>query len=211
MDICSFERAREIMGDNFFGFKEVREQYWVYLLDCGFMHPSIDDLLKEELPFSFSEELLETIKDTHLLVLDLGFSIQHLLCGVECDGAFYKTTSPIQWKIFSKGLVPGSTSKTCSEQATMLNDDEVISSVREVAYLLPLYQMVRDESLLEQKVARTLPNGFLGRELVVSLHSFSEALGTPLYSMGGQPMSLNITPVAAKFKSNNLGVISRKS
>ncbi len=136
----SQKRAREIMGSNIFGIEEAIKHFGV--------NPSKQQLAYlTEVPWG--EEILESHKNTHVLVavfpmsiLDIRGKVEHNLFYSHEDHSWYnkqafaKDKGKIGWHLVRKTPVPDSTSKNWSEQQALLGKDDETPSVQVMIYTI---------------------------------------------------------------------------
>jgi hypothetical protein len=151
------EQARDIMGRNFLGTKEVEEHF-------GKLTPEQQEALST---IPFSKETLESCKDTHILVADIGPSIMDLKKLKKCIGLFrdqdwYETenfakhTDQPSWCLIRKTPVEDSFFKSWKEQQALLDSQtDKIPLARQVFYTTILYFLATGERLFETYVVRT--------------------------------------------------------
>lgn len=150
-------RARQIMGRNFLGVEEAVRHLKV--------NPSEADLQAlAEVPFS--EEVLTSCKNTHVLVADFGLSICDVRSRVKRqlfyrhEDAWYngeefaKKTSKPCWRLLAKTAVPASFIKTFADQQALLNKDEEVPEARVVVYTIILYYLATGERLFDSCYVR---------------------------------------------------------
>ena len=156
--IDSKEQARAIMGSNFFGIEEAIERFEV--------NPSKRQLTAlAEVPWS--EEVLQSHKDTHVLVavfpmsmLDIRGKVEHTLFYSHDDAwynrkAFMKDRGKVGWQLVRKTPIAGSTSKTWSEQQDLLLQDEKTPSAQVMVYTIIGQHLATSERLFENLCVRT--------------------------------------------------------
>jgi len=155
----SQKRAREIMGRNFFGIKEVIKYFGI--------NPTRKQLASfSEIPFS--EVMLKELKDTHVLIAVFPLSIFEICRKVEHklfygyeDGwyikeSFIKKRGKASWQLICKTPVESSTSKIWQEQKMLLeNNNEEVPTIRVMVYTIISYYFVTGERLLENIYVRT--------------------------------------------------------
>ena len=155
----SEKRAREIMGRNFFGIEEAIKRFGV--------NPSqAQTAALSEVPFT--EEVLESCKDTHILVAVFPVSILAVRAKVERklfyshEGSWYnkepfaKDRGEIGWRLVRKTPVPDSTSKTWDEQQALLDKSEETPSAQVMVYTIIGHYLATGERLFEKlPVVRT--------------------------------------------------------
>lgn len=180
----SHEMAREIMGQNFLGIREIVKHF-------GVISPDLSPaglLALEHIPFD--EETLRACADTHILVADVGLS----LLGVRSKarkGLFYsqdwynneefaKHTETACWRLIRKTPIEGSFSKDWSEQQALIDGQtDEIPSARQVVFACILHFLATGERLFEKVYVRTSDVGSYG--YLVSVGSFD---GGGLYVNG---------------------------
>jgi hypothetical protein len=134
------EQAREIMGRNFLGTKEVEEHF-------GELSPEQQEDLSI---IPFSKETLESCKDTHILVADIGLSIMGIKKLENCKGLlrdqdwyeaedFAKHTDQPSWRLICRTTVGNSLDKTWKEQQALLDlQINEVPLARQVIYTIIL-------------------------------------------------------------------------
>jgi hypothetical protein len=149
--MTSQQRAREIKGQNFFGTEGAIKHFGV--------NPSKAETaaLAEVL---FTEETLESCKDTHVLVAVFPMSILDIRGKVErklfYDHSWYnkesfaKDKGEIGWRLVRKTPVPDSTSKTLDEQQVLLDQNEETPSARVMVYMIIGHYLATGERLFEE-------------------------------------------------------------
>ncbi len=154
------ERAREIMGSNYFGVEENERHFGIVLSDA--------DAEKFESVY-FSEEALVKMKDTHILVLVLpGPSIVDIGAMLPAGGVAYcnawVASQPFaadaggngRWVLMKKSLLANSLNLLESEQVKLFaTGSEYMPSVRELVYILAGYYLKTNEVLLTGVFGRT--------------------------------------------------------
>jgi hypothetical protein len=147
--------AREIMGRNFLGTKEVEEYF-------GELSPEQEEALSI---IPFSKETLEECKDTHILVADIGLSIMDIKKRENCKELFYKSgwdetqsfakrTQEPSWRLILKTPVENSLNKTWGEQQALLDSQaDEIPFARQVVYTIILHSLATGERLFERNSA----------------------------------------------------------
>jgi len=137
----SQDRAREIMGRNFFGTAEATRYFGI--------HPSQQQLAAlADVPFT--ETTLESCKNTHVLVAVFPLSILEIRGRVDrklfyygflsYEGDWYNGRSfardrgEISWQLVRRTPIPNSTNKTYNEQLTLLTKDEEVPTARVMVY-----------------------------------------------------------------------------
>jgi hypothetical protein len=149
--------AREIMGRNFLGTKEVEEHF-------GELSPEQEEALSI---IPFSKETIEECKDTHILVADIGLSIMDITKLKNCKGlifeyngfeaeSFTKDTNQPSWRLIRKTPVKNSFSKTWKKQRSLLkHQTDEIPFARQVVYTTILHFLATGERLFEKVYVRT--------------------------------------------------------
>ena len=154
----SKKHAREIMGHNFFGVDEAIKHFGVY--------PS-----KLQLAYlaevTFTEEVLKSCKDAHVLVavfpmsiLDIRGKVERTLFFNHDDAwynkrAFAKDRGEIGWRLVRKTPVHDSTSKNWDEQQALLDKNEETPSARVCVYTIIGHFLATGERLFENGYVRT--------------------------------------------------------
>jgi hypothetical protein len=154
----SQERAREIMGKNFFGVEEAVKYFGV--------EPTSQQLaILSEIPFS--EEVLEQSKDTHVLVAVFPISIIEIRGKVEHnlfyshkdawynDESFAKELGEVCWQLVRKTLVSNSTSKNWQEQQSLIAKEDEVPSAQVMVYTIIGYYLATGDRLFEDIYVRT--------------------------------------------------------
>ena len=143
--------AREIMGKNFFGIEEAIEHFEV--------NPSKQQIAAlAEVPFS--EEVLESCKDTHILVAVFPMSILDVrrayssLFDSSTDGwyeleKFARNKGVIGWQLACKTPVEDSTYKNWNEQQKLLGKDDETPSAQVMVYAIVGHYRNMGERLFE--------------------------------------------------------------
>jgi hypothetical protein len=152
------EQAREIMGRNFLGTKEVEEHFGELSLEQ-----------EEALSIiPFSKETLEECKDTHILVADIGLFILDIMKRENCkklfsegyewckNHPFASYTEQPSWRLIRKTTVEDSFDKTWKEQQTLLDHQiDEIPLARQVIYAIILHFFATGERLFRNFYVRT--------------------------------------------------------
>lgn len=150
----SQERAREIMGSNFHGPDQVAEHFRVRFTE--------DELGRlAEVPFS--EDVLESCKDTHILVAGYPLSILEVKKRAKphfwnqdwyIGEPFAKKTKPeLRWYLVRKTAVPNSFSKTWAEQQELL-ETSFVPQACVMVYSIVLHFLATGERLFERTYVR---------------------------------------------------------
>ena len=151
----SQKRAREIMGKNFFGIEEAIKHFGV--------NPSKKETATlAEVPFT--EGVLESHKDTHILVavfpmsiLDIkkiNNSLFYLLGEWYKSEKFAKNKGAVSWQLVRKIPAEDSTSKNWDEQQALLSKDDKTPSVQIMVYTI-IGHYKTGERLFENVYVRT--------------------------------------------------------
>jgi hypothetical protein len=151
--------AREIMGKNFFGIEEVIKHFGV-------------NATKQQLAalaeVPFSEEVLKSCKDTHVLVAMFPLSILDIrgIAKKQSDRtlfysqdwydkqAFAKDKGEVGWQLVRKEPIANSTSKTWNDQQALLSKDEETPTARIVVYTMVGHFLATGERLFEKIYVR---------------------------------------------------------
>ena len=151
--------AREIMGKNFFGIEEAIKHFGV-------------NATKQQLAYlaevPFSEEVLKSCKDTHVLVAVFPLSILDIrgIAKKQSDRtlfysqdwydkqAFAKDKGEVGWQLVRKEPIANSTSKTWSDQQALLSKDEETPTARIVVYTTVGHFLATGERLFEKIYVR---------------------------------------------------------
>ena len=147
--------AREIMGKNFFGIEEAIKHFGVNATKQRLAYLT-------EVPFS--EEVLKSCKDTHVLVAMFPLSILDIrgIAKKQSDRtlfysqdwydkqAFAKDKGEVGWQLVRKEPIDNSTSKTWNDQQALLSKDEETPTVRIVVYTMVGHFLATGERLFEK-------------------------------------------------------------
>jgi len=151
--------ARKIMGKNFFGIEKAVKHFGV--------NPSKQQLAYlAEVPFS--EEVLKSCKDTHVLVAVFPLSIldiRGITRKLENQTLFYsqdwydkrafaKDKGEVGWQLVRKEPIANSTSKTWNDQQALLSKDEETPTARIVVYTIVGHFLATGERLFEKIYVR---------------------------------------------------------
>jgi hypothetical protein len=160
--VTAEERARGIMGANYFGIEDA-ERYF------GVMFTPADRGSAAWIPFT--KETLEAVKNTHILVLVPPLSIAAFKAKVPAGG-FYVCPPPewlnqrsyltqeVQWQLIKKTMVEGSLDKTFYDQLRLLGPNDVSPLSGDLIYLIAAMQLSKDERLFVDVFVRTSDNWF---------------------------------------------------
>jgi len=153
----SHKQARAIMGKNFFGVEEAIKHFGV--------NPSKQQLAYlAEVPFT--EEVLKSCKDTHVLVavfpmsiLDIRGKVEHKLFYSHDDAwynkqAFAKDKGEVGWQSVRNVPIADSTNKTWNEQQVLLSKDEETPKARVMVYTIIGHFLATGERLFENIYVR---------------------------------------------------------
>jgi hypothetical protein len=163
------EEAHDIMGRNFLGTKEVEEHF-------GGLSREQEEALSI---IPFSQETLESCKDTHILVADIGLSIMDIKELEKCKALFRnqdwhkkeffaKRTQDPSWRLIRRTPVENSFDKNWEEQQTLLDSQtEEVPLVRQVVYTTILHFLVTEERLFRIPRVRTLDVDLFDNHVVV--------------------------------------------
>ncbi len=148
----SHKQARAIMGKNLFGVEEAIKHFGV--------NPSKQQLAYlAEVPFT--EEVLSSCKDTHVLVavfpmsiLDIRGKVEHKLFYSHDDAwynewAFARDKGEVGWHLVRKVPVADSTKKTWNEQQALLSKDEETPKAQVMVYTIIGHFLASGERLFE--------------------------------------------------------------
>jgi len=153
--IISIDHAREIMGKNFLGVAEALRSFKFW------QDREVLMAFERTLP---TEAELVSCKDTHLLVADFGISFIDLcsrvrrgLIQVLCDPyEWFKSIEVPQWRLIRKTEAPRSfVGSNWLEQQALLTENDIVPSVRQMAYAIMLNYMENKEFLFEHIYVRT--------------------------------------------------------
>jgi hypothetical protein len=153
----SHKQAHAVMGKNFFGVEEAIKHFGV--------NPSKQQLAYlAEVPFT--EEVLKSCKDTHVLVavfpmsiLDIRGKVKHELFYSHDDAwyakqAFAKDKGEVGWQLVCKVPIADSTNKTWNEQQALLSQDEETPKAQVVVYTIIGHFLQTGERLFESIYVR---------------------------------------------------------
>lgn len=153
--------ARDIMGKNFFGIEEAIKHFGV-------------NATKQQLAYltevPFSEEVLKSCKDTHVLVAVFPLSILDIrgIAKKQPDRtlfysqdwydkqAFAKDKGEVGWQLVRKEPIANSTSKTWNDQQALLSKDEETPTARIVVYTMVGHFLASGERLFEKIYVRCI-------------------------------------------------------
>lgn len=158
---ASQEKAREIMGKNFFGIEEAIKHYGV--------NPTKRQLAcLAQIPWS--EEELTLRKNTHVLVAVFPLSILDIREIVKKipnrtlfynqdwydKEAFAKDKGEIGWQLVRKTPVPDSTKKTWGEQQALLTEEDEAPRAQVMVYTIIGHFLATGERLFEKVYVRCI-------------------------------------------------------
>ena len=151
--------ARDIMGRNFFGIEEAIRYFGV--------NPKKTELATlSEVPFT--EEVLESVKDTHVLVVVFPMSILGVRVKVKDESgrlfydqswynkeSFAKDKGEVGWQLVRKVPIADSTNKTWNEQQALLGNIEETPKAQVVVYTIIGHFLATGERLFGNGYVRT--------------------------------------------------------
>jgi hypothetical protein len=153
----SQQRAREIMGKNFFGVEEAIRHFGA--------NPTRRQLANlSEVPFS--ETTLQQCKDTHVLVAVFPLSIRGAREKVQGKGLFYdqkwyneeafaSERGEVSWQLVRKTSIDNSTSKNWADQQALLGEDDEVPTAQVLVYTIIGHFLATGERLFEKIYVRT--------------------------------------------------------
>jgi len=154
---ASHKEARSIMGKNFFGVEEAIKHFGVNPSKQQFAYLA-------EVPFT--EKVLKSVKDTHVLVavfpmsiLDIRGKVEHNLFYGHDDAwynkqAFAQDKGEIGWQLVRKEPITDSTNKTWNEQQAFLFKTEETPKAQVVVYCVIGHFLATGERLFENIFVR---------------------------------------------------------
>ena len=158
----SHQRAREIMGKNFFGIEEARKHFGV--------NPTKQQLgYLTEIPFS--EDVLAACKDTHVLAAVFPISILEIRSVVDKvkmpsgqrlvykqdwydNQTFAQDKGEVGWQLIRKEPIVNSLSKNWNEQQALLSKDEETPKAQVMTYVTIGHFLATGERLFEKVYVR---------------------------------------------------------
>jgi hypothetical protein len=165
------ERAREIMGKNFFGVEEAIKHFGV--------NPTRQQLTAlSEIPYS--EAVLEQLKENHILVAVFPLSILEIRDRVERklfynhEGAWYneqpfaREHGEARWLLVRKIPADSSAPMSWQEQEALFGKDDEVPTAQTMVYTIIGYFLATGERLVERKYARTSSVDSRGHRVYVS-------------------------------------------
>ncbi|MFO0718837.1 MAG: hypothetical protein U0522_02330 [Candidatus Paceibacterota bacterium] len=192
--------AREIMGKNFFGIEEAIKHFGV--------NPTKQQLAcLAEVPWS--EEVLKSCKDTHVLVAVFPLSILDIRGHARKQSdrtlfysqdwydkqAFAKDKGEVGWQLVRKEPIANSTSKMWNDQQALLSKDEETPTARIVVYTMVGHLLATGERLFEKIYVRCVDLDSDGDR--VSVRGF-DAGGLVVYGWCGGDRDFSIGLSAAR-------------
>ncbi len=152
----SQKHAREIMSHNFFGIEE------------AIQHFGVNPIRQQTLALSeisFSEEVLQKAKDTHVLVAVFPLSVLEI-CGKVDSKLFYdqswynkesfaKERCETSWQLVRKTPVDNSTSKNWQEQLALIGEEDEVPIAQVMVYIIIGHYLATGERLFERICVRT--------------------------------------------------------
>ena len=183
--------AREIMGENMFGIEEAVKHLGVNATKQQFAYLA-------EVPFS--EEVLKSSKDTHVLVAVFPLSILDIrgIAKKQSDRtlfysqdwydrqAFAKDKGKVGWQLVRKVPIDNSTSKTWNDQQALLGNDEETPKARIVVYTMVGHFLATEERLFEKIYVRCVDLDSNGCDRVYVGHLAADGLQVYDYSDGNR-------------------------
>ncbi|MCX6764142.1 MAG: hypothetical protein NTU58_00305 [Candidatus Nealsonbacteria bacterium] len=154
------KRSREIMGKNFFGLEEIFSHFVARITKKKKQFAALSEV-------PFSEAVLEELKDTHILIAVLPFSILEIRSKVASslflshEGAWYNKKSfakkhgQTKWQLVRKTEVANSTSKSWREQQVLLSKDEEVPTAQVMVYTIIGHYLATGEHLFKNTNVRT--------------------------------------------------------
>jgi len=155
---ASQERAREIMGKNFFGVEEAIKHFGV--------NPTRQQLAAFS-EIAFSEAVLEESKDTHVLAAVFPLSILEIR-GKVSQGqrlfydqdwynkqAFAKERGETEWRLIRKTPVDNSISKNWQDQTALLGKNDEVPAAQVMVYAIVGHYLATGERMFEHLYVRT--------------------------------------------------------
>ncbi len=189
--------AREIMGKNFFGIEEAIKHFGV-------------NATKQQLAalaeVPFSEEVLKSCKDTHVLVAVFPLSILDIrgIAKKQSDRtlfysqdwydkqAFAKDKGEVGWQLVRKEPIANSTSKTWNDQQALLSKDEETPTARIVVYTMVGHFLATGERLFEKIYVRCVDLDSDGYRVYVGGFD-ARGLGVYYWSDGSRGGSVGVS------------------
>ncbi len=155
----NWDRAREIMGKNFFGVEEAVKHFGI--------NPK--GKLAGLCDIPWSEEVLESVKDTHILVAVFPLSILamrakrrrffYLNSNYNKKLAFVRDKGQVGWHLVCKTPVGNSTDKNWDEQQELLADSSMTPTAQVLVYTAVGCFMATRERLFTELAVRTSSPG----------------------------------------------------
>jgi hypothetical protein len=155
MEITSYQRAREIMGKNFFGVEEAVKHF-----KLNPVH-QLAALLDIRAP----EETLEQLKSTHILVVVFPLSIIEIRGRVDSNlfssqdwynkESFAREQGEVIWQLVCKTPLDDSFAMPWQEQQALISKDDEVPSARVIVYTITGHFLATGERLFEKPYVRT--------------------------------------------------------
>lgn len=196
----SQKRARKIMGKNMFRIEEAIQHFAV--------NPTRQQILAlSEIPFS--GEVLQKVKDTHVLMAVFPLSILEIRSKVERKlfyghedawynkQAFAKECGETSWQLVRKTTVDNSTSKNWEEQQALIPKEDEVPTAQVMVYTIIGHYLDTGEHLFERIYVRTSSVDSDGSRVLVGLFD-SFGLSVDLYWGDGRDDCLAVSS-ARKF------------
>lgn len=179
------KRAREIMGRNMFGVEEAITHFSVTPSRAQFAALA-------EVPFS--DEVLMSVKDTHILVALFPLSICDIRAKCSTDRSFFNealytreafvhNSGEIGWHLICKMPLEKFTSQTWDVQQSLLAENEETPSTQVMVYTMIGYLRATGERLFENFYVRCSDLCSDGTRVLVS--NFPDAGGLDIYDFWG--------------------------
>jgi hypothetical protein len=170
MELVSQKRAREIMGKNFLGVEGAVKYFR--------LNPVFQLAVISEIPFS--EEVLEQLKDTHILVAVFPLSILEVR-GIHSNlfdnqswynrELFAKESSKFSWQLVCKTpVVDNSMSEGWRKQLVFISNNDEIPTAQVMAYTIIGHYLATGERLFENACVRT--SNVLSDDYIVGVGRF---------------------------------------
>lgn len=158
----SYERARRIMGRNFFGINEAGAYFGIE--PSRVLGPALFARLANGIPFA--DEMLKACRETHILVAVFPISImeireqpenRHLFDRQDwyADYPFAKERGELGWHLVRKAPVDNSRGKPWDEQISFLHANESVPTARVMTYSIIGHFRATGELLLDGVGVRT--------------------------------------------------------
>ena len=188
------EKARMIMGKNFFGIADAIKYFKVKPLK-----KHLNDLTR----VPFSEEILESCKDTHVLVAYFPVSVLDVRKvnnklfytsegGWYEEEAFAQEKGEAQWCLVQKTPVDNSTNKNWDEQQALLKDTDETPPANKLIYTIIGHYLNTKERLFNSVWVRTSSVDSVGKRVRVGAFD-SDGLNVPYRWGGGRHSDLGLS------------------